>query len=145
MKQIQLRWAGLQQLYLPFAMVSPTQFEAVNARSILAASIHPLFRPLPLAAVDPSNPSLLHPQLTTIANSSTLWHPPSAITISIGGIASRLHHIHVPHQLWVGQSLFFLSGCDDKPSSASCLKTVMAIADVLFLPWSNWAKLSFVG
>jgi hypothetical protein len=142
----------MQEEYFPFpfplastavTMVPSAHFTAIDTRSILTASVYPSPRLLHLGTVEPLQPSLLYPHFT-IANSSTLWHPPSAIAISISGIASRLHHFHVPHQLWVGQSLSFPSGCDDRQSSSSCPHTVMAIADVLFLPWSNWARLSFV-
>lgn len=58
-------------------------------------------------------------------------------------ISLTLICLHHTLQLWVGPFLSLsLNGSDSLRSSTS--RPVMAIADVLFLPWSSWARLSFV-
>jgi hypothetical protein len=64
-------------------------------------------------------------------------------SVNVAHISLSLVILHHRFQLWVGRSLFFpLHYFDSRCPSPSY--SVMAIADVLFLPWSSWAQLSFV-
>lgn len=64
-------------------------------------------------------------------------------TDTIEHIVSTLVHCYALLQLWVGQFLFYRLRYFNSTSTA-VPSIIMAIADVLFLPWPSWAKLAFV-
>jgi hypothetical protein len=123
---------GMSSLHFPFTSMTGNSVPAAspNTSSTLQYGSTVLHHQ--------SRSSLLHHHLLSHSTTFTLSAD------EIARIISALLFCCVYLQLWVGQSAYNIPHRCGSPANVT-FWFIMAIADVLFLPWPSWAKLGFVG